>query len=114
MRRRAHGRRSVLAIALGILLFSGALVSTPTAAASGLKRCPQEKYWIVVDVKGMSCEKGQRVIKRAWKKAPQMPLSSTWSGKVGRWSCNASINPGGSSLMKCRKGSKAVQEYWHG
>ena len=114
MVRHQHWWPAASMTAIMALLLSGALVSTPTAAASGLKRCPQDKYWIVVDVKGMSCEKGERVIKRAWKKAPQMPLSSTWSGKVGRWSCNASINPGGSSLMKCRKGSKAVQEYWHG
>lgn len=113
MKRQAHESRGVFAIALGAVLLSGALVSTPTAMASGLKRCPQDVYWIAVDVKGVTCATGERVAKRAWNKAPRMALSSTWSGKVGRWSCNAWVNEGGSSQMECRKGAKVVRESAH-
>lgn len=111
--RPAHGRLVSALTTLAALIFGLSLLSTPAAAASGLKRCPQEVYWVAVDVKGVTCTVGERLAKRAWEKAPQMPLSSTWSGRVGRWSCTAWVNEGGSSQMECRKGSKVVRESAH-
>ena len=113
MVRHAHGWQLASITAVMALLVGGLLVTTPIAPASALKRCPQDEYWIALDVKGVTCVAGERVIERAWNKAPQMTLSSTWSGRVGRWSCKASINEGGSSQMKCRNGSRSVEEYWH-
>ena len=113
MNRVEHGRNFAAVTALLSLLLGLSLASPPTVAASGLKRCPQDVYWVAVDVKGVTCAVGERLAKRAWEKAPQMSLSSTWNGRVGRWSCTARVNEGGSSQMECRKGSKVVQESAH-
>ena len=111
--RYSYGRTFASVPAVVALVVGVSLLSTPAAAASSLKRCPQEVYWVAVDVKGVTCAVGERLAKRAWEKAPQMTLSSTWSGRVGRWSCTAWVNEGGSSQMECRKGSKVVRESAH-
>lgn len=97
---------------MAVLLIPTLLSGTGSATAAQLKECPQKVHWIAWSVKGISCEAGDRVAQRAWDKAsPVMTLGSSWTGSVGRWSCKASVNEGGSGLMKCRQGAKFVEHY---
>lgn len=106
--------RAAAAMGLALAVFvAGAAVSAGPASAENLKDCPQGVVYIRLGVKGVTCQTGERLAERAWEKIPAMSLSSRWSGRVGKWFCDASVNEGGSSFLDCRKGSRIVQQYWH-
>ena len=106
--------RAVAAMVMSLAVFaSGAVLSAGPASAENLRDCPQGVVYIRLGVKGVTCQTGERLAERAWDKIPSMPLSSRWSGRVGKWFCVASVNEGGSSFLDCRKGSRIVQQYWH-